>query len=71
MSWTQLLKRVFDIDVETCARCGGPLKVIASIEHLAVIKTILAHLDKTTHRTPALRVLPPAARAHRPPRDQI
>ena len=62
-SWAQRLKRVFDIDVETCARCSRPLKVIASIEDPAVIKTILAHLDKTSHRTPALRVLPPAARA--------
>jgi hypothetical protein len=63
MSWAQRLKRVFGIDVETCARCGGPMKVIASIEDPAVIKTILAHLDKATHRTPTRRVLPPAARA--------
>ena len=63
MTWAQRLKRVFDIDVETCARCGGPMKVLASIEDPVVIKTILTHLDKTTHRTPALRILPPAARA--------
>jgi hypothetical protein len=43
---------------------------IASIEDPAVIKTILTHLDKTVSRTPALRVLPPAARAP-PPRDRI
>jgi hypothetical protein len=28
-----LLKRVFDIDLEHCPRCGGPLKIIAAIEH--------------------------------------
>ncbi len=28
----QRLKRVFDIDVETCARCGGQVRVIACIE---------------------------------------
>ncbi len=31
MTWAQRLKRVFNIDVETCARCGGPVKVIACI----------------------------------------
>lgn len=31
MSWAQRLKRVFGIDIEVCARCGGKLKVIASI----------------------------------------
>jgi hypothetical protein len=29
MTWMQRLKRVFAIDIETCQRCGGPLKVIA------------------------------------------
>ena len=32
MSWARLLKRVFDIDLEHCPRCGGPLKIIAAIE---------------------------------------
>jgi len=31
MSWAQLLKREFDIDVERC-KCGGPLKILAAIE---------------------------------------
>jgi hypothetical protein len=29
ITWMQRLKRVFAIDIETCQRCGGPLKVIA------------------------------------------
>jgi hypothetical protein len=33
MSWARLFKRVFDIDLEHCPRCGGPLKIIAAIEH--------------------------------------
>ena len=28
MTWAQRLKRVFNIDVESCAYCGGPAKVI-------------------------------------------
>ena len=46
MTWAQRLKRVFDIDIETCSECGGDVKIIASIEDPVVIKTILAHLDK-------------------------
>ena len=44
MSWAQRLKRVFDIDIETCRVCGGSMKVIACIEDPLVIKKILTHL---------------------------
>ena len=47
MSWAQRLKRVFGIDIDTCARCGGTFKVIASIEEPQVIARILAHLQKS------------------------
>jgi hypothetical protein len=47
MNWAQRLKRVFGIDIEACARCGGKLKVIASIEEPAVIAKILAHLERS------------------------
>ena len=47
MTWAQRLKRVFGIEINTCARCGGKLKVIASIEEPEVIGKILAHLQKT------------------------
>ncbi len=45
MTWAQRLKRVFNIDVETCSECGGDVRIIASIEDPAVIQKILAHLD--------------------------
>src|SRR5690606_31902022 len=32
LTWAQRLKRVFAIEIETCRRCGGRLRVIASIE---------------------------------------
>ena len=44
MRWAQRIKRVFQIDIETCWRCGGRLRVIASIEEQSVIDRILAHL---------------------------
>jgi hypothetical protein len=46
MSWAQRLKRVFNIDVDTCRACGGAVRIIACIEDPAVIEKILAHLDK-------------------------
>ena len=45
MTWAQRLKRVFNIDVETCVQCGGSVKVIACIEDQPVIDKILAHLE--------------------------
>ena len=32
MNWARRLKRVFGIEIDRCARCGGRLKIIASIE---------------------------------------
>ena len=58
---SQRLKRVFNIDIETCEQCGGQVKVIASIEDPAVIGQILKHLKQkavnsdTTHH----HMLPP------------
>jgi len=56
MTWAQRLKRVFAIDIEACARCGGRLKILASIEEPQVIAKILAHLEKTApdHHQPDL-----------------
>lgn len=44
ISWARLLKRIFNIDVETCSRCGGKVKIIAAIEDPKVIKKILEQL---------------------------
>jgi hypothetical protein len=43
MTWARRLQRVFNIEIESCARCGGRLKVLASIEDPEVIARILAH----------------------------
>jgi hypothetical protein len=48
MCWAQCLKRVFGIDIDLCTRCGGKLRVIASIEEPEVIAKILAHLERMT-----------------------
>jgi rRNA maturation protein Nop10 len=46
MRWAKRLKRVFQIDVETCPSCGGAVKIIASIEDPPVIERILNHLAR-------------------------
>ena len=46
MTWAQRLKRVFHIDVETCSKCGGAVKVIACIQDPTVIEKILTHLQQ-------------------------
>ena len=38
------MKRVFAIEIETCEKCGGNVKIIASIEDPDVIEKILKHL---------------------------
>lgn len=64
MTWAQRLKRVFDIDVQTCDACGGTARIVAAVEDPVVIKKILAHLDargampQAYHR-PAARAPPP------------
>ena len=44
--WTgaALMRRVFDLDVLACPRCGGRLRVLATIQDPAVVRAILAHL---------------------------
>jgi hypothetical protein len=49
-SWARRLKRVFGIEIACCARCGGKLQVIASIEEPQVIAKILAHLEPSQAR---------------------
>ena len=57
----QRLRRVFNIDIETCSECGGAVKVIACIEDPVVIKKILAHLKEII--APAGLILLPQCRA--------
>ena len=43
-TWAALMRRVFDLDVLACPRCGGRLRLIATVEDPAVVGRILAHL---------------------------
>ena len=54
--WHELLKRVFDLDVVICARCGSKMHRISHIEDADTIERILGHLGLPTsppRRAPA------------------
>jgi hypothetical protein len=59
MTWMQRLKRVFAIDIATCPRCGGKLRVIACIEDPDVIATILEHIRIREATEPSQPRAPP------------
>jgi hypothetical protein len=63
MTWAQRLKRVFNIDIEVCSRCGGSVRVIACIEDQDIIDRILAHLRKKEQDILTLLLLRPPPRA--------
>ena len=67
MTWAKRLKRVFNIDIESCEKCGGEVRIIASIEDPAVIRKILGHLpDKASFATTA-----PLPKCRAPPRTGL
>ncbi len=62
MNWARRLKRVFGIEIEGCARCGGKLRIVASIEEAQIVASILAHLERAAADQNQLE-LPLGARA--------
>jgi hypothetical protein len=55
------------VEIETCRRCGGRLRVIASIEEPAVIQRILDHLGGGEDRAS----LDPAHSSRGPPQGEL
>lgn len=58
MTWAQRLKRVFAIEIEKCEQCGGPVRIIASIEDPDVVQKILKHLGLDQREDPQNRSPP-------------
>jgi hypothetical protein len=63
MTWAPRLKRVFNIDIEVCGRCGATVKVIAWIEDQDTIDRILDHLRQKEQELPTQPLLVPPTRA--------
>ena len=63
MDCAQMLRRVFDVDLQRCPRCGGGnLKIIAATLQRAAIVRILPHLGLEPQP-------PPRGRAREADRD--
>jgi hypothetical protein len=45
LTWAQRLKRVFEIDITLCPRCGGMLRVIGDVTDPDLIRKILDHVN--------------------------
>jgi transposase len=46
--WAELLKRTFGIDVETCPRCGGRMRLLALFTDPPNVARFLRHLGEPT-----------------------
>ena len=46
-TWPALMRRVFDLDVLACPRCGGRLRVIATVQNPRAVPAILAHVARS------------------------
>jgi len=58
-AWAALMRRAFDIDVLACPRCGGRLRLIATVEDPDAIRAILADvgvLRELAERAPPFAV---------------
>ena len=44
--WAELLRLVFQVDIEVCARCGGEARIVGFVTEPKVVRRILAHLER-------------------------
>jgi uncharacterized protein YbaR (Trm112 family) len=57
------MRHAFDIDMLACPRCGGRLRLVATLEDPHVIRAILAHLGLPAEVPQPDPPQPPAAYA--------
>ena len=80
--WADLIRKVYEVDPMTCPRCGGAVKVVASLTEPAVVDRIIEHLklafvaDRPPPPQAALQELlweadPPAGDFPNPPAEYV
>jgi hypothetical protein len=67
--WSDLLKRVFDIDALRCVRCGGRLRFVSVIMDQAVARKILKSLSLPCEPPVVARARAPTLFEDPPPQD--
>jgi hypothetical protein len=63
LSWSNLLRRTFDVDVTRCAKCGGRVTLVSVVENPAGARAILERLDMPTDAPAQARARDPATLA--------
>jgi len=59
VEWATLLRRSFDVDAFSCARCGGRLRVLGEVTDPAMVRRILESLGLPTEAPVAARARDP------------
>ena len=57
-SWSQLLMRVFEIDILECEKCAGRVRILAAIQPPETTRKILDHLGLPSRRPPPANAAP-------------
>ena len=52
LAWAELLKRVFATDALACPKCGGRMKVLATMTDPEVVRKVLTSLGLPTRGPP-------------------
>jgi hypothetical protein len=58
LAWAGLLQRVFAVDVLECPRCGGPMRLLATIHPPDVTQAILGCLELPSRAPPTAAAAP-------------
>jgi hypothetical protein len=58
LSWAELMRRVFAVDVLKCTRCGGPMRILAAIHDPDAVRAILESLGLPSRAPPNLPARP-------------
>jgi hypothetical protein len=69
LAWAELLRRVFAVDVLECPRCGGPMRLLATIRKPEVTHAILDCLELASRAPPAAAAIPDGDEAEGWPGD--
>jgi hypothetical protein len=59
VDWATLLRRSFEVDVLTCAHCGGRVRVLGEITEPSMVRLILESLGLPTEAPVAARARDP------------
>ena len=54
LSWAELMRRVFAVDVLECPDCGGRMRILAAIHNPDAVRAILESLGLSSRPPPNL-----------------